>query len=320
MDYLPNSDGLMRSTLRDTIRRLRRIRAKAGAKDENADPDSSGDPFQDLTNAFIRTATRTKNNISERNEGCRLHGQDRMAIEQSNEIRKDLRQMELLLADIQKLVDEAEHMVARQNRKKKPNAKKIQLLQRNFDERRSQYNDCVTTLNNLREMDAQRLETGKNEVNTMQEMQLGKKAQLRQQLLGMGRAKNGDTVGPEDVELVDNTQGGGRLQDHEETQAQMKMIADQDAKINAGLDRLKEGVGRLHNLAIEIGAHIDMQNEMLDKTEKTIDKQTQQLRSINRRISKFMKETKPMSCFLYVCCFLLILALVGFFLVQFGVV
>lgn len=31
--YLPNSDALLRSTLRDTIRRLRRIRAKAG-KDE----------------------------------------------------------------------------------------------------------------------------------------------------------------------------------------------------------------------------------------------------------------------------------------------
>ncbi|KAK7199342.1 Qb-SNARE protein [Novymonas esmeraldas] len=322
MDYIPNTDGLMRSTLRDSIRRLHRVRARAGAKDEQENQDTSGDPFQDLTNAFIRSATRTKNNINERNEGCRANGQDRMAIEQSNEIRKDLRLMEGTLEEIKKLVDEAEHRLAKENKKKKPKASKVQLLERNYEGRRAQCNDCVTTLQNLKDMDAQRIEVGNKQINMVQEMQLGKRAQLRQQLLGMRRKDNGngETVGPGDVELVDNTTGGGRLQDSEETKEQMKTIAAQDAKIDAGLDRLKEGVGRLHDLAVQIGAQIDMQNEMLEKTEQTIDKQTQQLRNINKRLNKFLKETRPMNCFLYVCCVFLIIALVGFFLVQFNVI
>lgn len=322
MDYIPNTDGLMRSTLRESIKRLHKIRAKAGAKDEQESQDTTGDPFQDLTNSFIRMATRTKNNINERNEGCRQHGQDRMAIEQSNEIRKDLRHMEETLVELKKLVDESERMLGKENKKKKPKASKLQLLQRNYDGRRAQYSDCEGTLQNLKEMDAQRVEGGKKDINTFEETQLGKKAQLREQLMGMRRAKdaNGNPVGAKEVVFVDNTVGGGKLQDNEETKEQMKTIAAQDAKINAGLDRLKEGVGRLHEVAVQIGAQLDMQNEMLEKTEQTIDKQTQQLRSINRRLNKFMKDTKPMNCFLYVCCIFLVIALVGFFLVQFNVI
>ncbi|KPI82691.1 hypothetical protein ABL78_8295 [Leptomonas seymouri] len=322
MDYLPNTDGLMRSTLRESIRRLHRIRAKAGAKDEQESESTTGDPFEDLTNAFIRMATRTKNNINERNEGCRQHGQDRMAIEQSNEIRRDFRRMEETLVELKKLVDEADHRLAKENKKKKPKASKLQLLQRNYDGKRSQYADCEGTLQNLKEMDAQRIESRKKDINTFEEMQLGKKAQLREQLMGMRRTKdaNGSPVGPSDVVFVDNTVGGGRLQDNEETKEQMKVIAAQDAKINAGLDRLKEGVGRLHEVAVQIGAQIDMQNEMLEKTEQTIDKQTQQLRRINYRLNKFMKNTRPMNCFLYLCCVFLIIAIVGFFLVQLNVI
>ncbi|AIN97343.1 Qb-SNARE protein, putative [Leishmania panamensis] len=322
MEYIPNTDGLMRSTLRDTIRRLHRVRAKAGASDERENQESSGDPFQDLTNAFIQAATRTKNNINERNEGCRQHGQDHMAIQQSNEIRKDLRQMEGTLVELRKLVDEAEHRLAKENRKKKPKASKVQLLERNYEGRRSQYDNCVTALQNLQNMDAQRIEVDKGQINTAEEMQLGKRAQLRQQLLGMRRKDNGngETLGPGDVELVDNTTGGGRLQDNETTKEQMQTIAAHDAKIEAGLSRLKEGVGRLHDLAIQIGAQIDIQNEMLDKSEQTMDKNTQQLRAVERRLKKFIKETRPMNCFLYLCCVTLIIALVGFFLVQFQVI
>ncbi|KAG5480484.1 hypothetical protein LSCM1_06187 [Leishmania martiniquensis] len=322
MNLIPNTDGLMRATLRDTIRRLHRVRAKAGAKDEKGNYEATGDPFQDLTHFFIQAATRTKNNINERNEGCRQYGQDHMAIEQSNQIRKDLRFMEDTLEEIKKLVDAAEHRLAKENSKKKPTERKVQLFERNYEGRRSQYQNCVLTLENLKEMNAQRIEVGKRQIDTVEERQLGRRAQLRQQLLGMRRKANGngDTVDLDDVELVDNTNGGGRLEDHEETKEHMKTIAAQDAKIEAGLNRIKEGVGRLHELAVHIGAQIDMQNDMLDKTEQTIDKKTEQLRSINRRINKFMKETRPMNCFLYVCCVFLIIALVGFFLVQFNVV
>ncbi|CAG9572687.1 putative Qb-SNARE protein [Leishmania major strain Friedlin] len=294
----------------------------AGAKDERENRDISTDPFQDLTNNFVRAATRAKNNINERNNGCRQHGQDHMAIVQSNEIRKDLRLMEETLEEIHKLVLEAERRLAKENKKKKPKESKINLLERDYEGRRSQYDNCVSAIQNLKEMEAQRVEVARTEINTVQEMQFGKRAQLRQQLLGMRRKDNGsgETVGPGDVELVDSTVGGGTLQEHEESKEQMKMIAAQDAKIDAGLCRIKEGVGRLHDLAVQIGAQIDMQNAMLDETEQVIDKDTAQLRGLNRRLKTFLKETRPMNCFLYVCCVFLIVALTGFFLVQFNVI
>lgn len=325
-DFIPNSDGLMRSTLRDTIKRLRRIRKKAGKEDENDEPDATGDPFQDLTNNFIRLVTRTKNMIKERNDGSREHGQDRMAIEQSNEIRRDIREMESVLQGISQHVDKAEGLVIHENKKKKPKAKKLELLERNFNERRTQYSDCVATLEVVKEMDSERLDPGGKGagLTAIKETQFGKKAQLRQQLLGLrGKGRQGggnEFTDLDNMEMVDNTVGGGRLEDNAETKEQMKVIAVQDAKINAGLDRLKEGVGRLKNLATEIGAQIDMQNEMLDSTEKTIDSQNKQLRSINRRLTKFMNDTKPMKCFFNVCFIVLILAVVGFGLVAFGVI
>lgn len=322
-DYIPNSDGLARSNLRETIKRLRRIRAKAGKEDEEAEDATSGDPFQDLTNAFIRIVTRTKNNMKERNDGCRQHGQDRMAIEQSTEIRKDIRQLEVLLEEIQKQVDQAEALLIKENKKKKPKPKKVELLTKNYEERRSQYTDCVSTLQVVKDMDSERVDTGKKGINVAQEAQLGKKAVLRAQLMGMRRQKQGADGLPDPssgTEYVDNTVGGGRLEDNEETKEQIKVIAEQNAKIDAGLDRLKEGVGRLHNLAVEIGAQLDMQNEMLDKTEQTMDKQNKQLRGINRRLNKLMNDTKPMNCFINICFLILIITLVGFFLLQFGVI
>ncbi|RNF11566.1 putative syntaxin [Trypanosoma conorhini] len=120
--YLPTSDGLMRSTLRETIMRIRRIRKKAGREDDNEE-DASADPQRDLSLAFIRCVTRTKELIKERNEGMRLHGEDRMVIEQSNSIRKDIRTMETLLEEIKKYVDTAEAALAQANRKKKPDKK-----------------------------------------------------------------------------------------------------------------------------------------------------------------------------------------------------
>ncbi|RNF11567.1 putative syntaxin [Trypanosoma conorhini] len=154
-------------------------------------------------------------------------------------------------------------------------------------------------------------------------MQFGRKAQLREQLLTLRRQRTGNSshADPnEGIELHGNVVGGGRLEEHEQTREAMKVIATQDAEIDAGLDRLKAGVGRLHNLALEIGVQIDMQTQMLEKTEQTMDAQVNRLRNINRRMAKFMREKKPVNVFLNVCCCLLILSLLGFFLIQFNVI
>ncbi|KAH9589384.1 hypothetical protein LSM04_007801 [Trypanosoma melophagium] len=321
MEYIPSSDGLMRSTLRETIKRIRRIRAKAGREDEKEE-ESTGDPLRDLSLAFIRCLNRAKEAIKERNEGVKQHGQDRMSIEQSNSIRKDIRTLETLLEEMKKFVDDSEAALARENKKKKPSRRKLGLLEKQRDERTAQYKESLSMLELVREMDVQHLTLEKG-VDSTQETQVGRKAQLREQLLAMRRPRKGENnhVDPNgDFELQDLSVGGGRLQDQEETKEAMKTIAAQDAKIDAGLDRLKAGVGRLQDLATEIGAQLDMQNQMLDKTEHKMDSQLKQIRNINRRLGKLMRETKPMNTFINVCCVVLIIALLGFFLVQFNVI
>lgn len=44
------------------------------------------------------------------------------------------------------LVNDADLHVAREARKKRPKQKKLQLLNKLADERRAQYNDCVSTV------------------------------------------------------------------------------------------------------------------------------------------------------------------------------
>ncbi|ESL11427.1 hypothetical protein TRSC58_00821 [Trypanosoma rangeli SC58] len=320
--YLPSGDGLMRSTLRETIMRIRRIRRKAGREDENEE-ESSTDPQRDLSLAFIRCVTRTKKLINERNEGLKLHGHDRMVIEQSNSIRKDMRTMETLLEEIKRYVEASEAALAQANRKKKLDKQKVALLEKQRDEQVAQYNECFSMLELVRELDQQQDSKGQKGANLAQEMQFGRKAQLRQQLLMLRRQRTseGGHVDPnEEIELHDDAVGGGRLEDHEETRESMKVIGAQDAEIDAGLDRLKAGVARLHNLALELGVQIDMQTQALDKTEQTMDVQVNRLRNINRRIGNFVREKKPLNTFLNMCCCLLIISLVGFFLVKFNVI
>lgn len=311
----------MRSTLRETIKRLRRIREKAGRKDEAVE-EFTGDPLHDLSMAFIQCVTRTKETIKERDEGMKQHGRDRMCIEQSTAIRKDIRSMEALIEEMKKFADASEAALAHENKKDKPNKRKLNLLQKQRDERAAQYKECLSILEQVQELDLQPTLAGDPEAN-FQMRQAGRRIQLREQLLTLQRPRRGEHVytdpnkgmGPQGTGA-----NSGRLEEHEDTKEFMNVIATKNAELDAGLERLKAGVGRLHNVALEIGTQLDMQNRMLDNTERTVDAQLNKVRSINRRIRKFVKETKPVNTFMNVCCIVLIISLVGFFLVQFKVI
>lgn len=308
----------MRSTLRDTTKRLKQIRIKCGKNDDEAKAlQTTGDPFRDRMNAFTVAVKNVKELIGERNAGVKKNGQDHTAIDQSNDIRKELRVIDQMLLDIRALVDEADKQLARAN-KKKSKLEKIKLLERQYQERESTFRSCQETLETLKGLDAQRFGPGgKKEMNTQQEVQLGKKMQLREQLMGMKNAKKASNVGA-DGEMQDMP--GGRLEDDPETKEQMKVLAAQEAKINQGLDIIGKGVGRLKEIALQIGSQIDQQNQMLDSTEQTVDKQNNQLKNINKRLGKLVKESSPVNTFINVCCAVLLLGLVGYFVYQFGLV
>lgn len=331
---LPSSSGLMRSTLRDCIKRLKGVRVKAGKQDEaEQQAQNTGDPFRDKSTEFIRGVKAIKELINERNVGVKKNGQDRVAIEQSNEIRKGIRNLQAITAQIKEMCDDADRLLARENKKKKPKQEKLKLLERQVKEREAQHKQCLEMIEAVRGMDAHRLDgqgkkTG-NGISMEQEVELGKKATLRKQLNinslkaqaeKQAKRKAAAAEGGGGDEEMEEGGGSKRLEDDPETKAQMQEIAKQEAMINAGLDRLKSGVSRLHDIATEIGGQLDMQNAMLDNTEATIDKQTKQLKGINRRLGKLLKEQAPMNMFINICCVLLLLGLVGYFLLQFGVI
>lgn len=321
-NYLPNRDGFMRAMLRETIKRIRRVRERAGRTDEPKEIETTGDPFRDLTLAFIRCVERVKENIKERNEGAARHGQDRIAVEQSLAIHKDIRNLETILEEMKQEVNKSGAVLEKETRRKKAKPHKIALLEKAHSAKSGQYKDCLATLELVKESDHQRI-AATSGVNVGQELLVGRRAQLRGELGSLWRDKKdgGGHVDPyAGANLEDDTVGGGRLEDHEDTAEAMKTIAAQDKKIQNSLEVVSKGVSRLHTLALEIGGQIDMQNKHLDNTEQVMNKQTEQLHTLNVRLKKLVKEMKPMSVFLYVCCILLIMSLVGFFLMQFDVI
>nr|CCC94474.1 putative syntaxin [Trypanosoma congolense IL3000] len=321
-DYLPNSDGLMRATLRETLKRIRRVREKAGCKEEPTHVETTGDPFRDLTVAFIRCVERVKENIKERNEGAVRHGQDRVAIEQSLAIHKDIRNLETLLEEMKQEVDKSRIALEKEGRRKKVRKQRLTLLEREHEAKASQYKECCGALELIKESDFQRIAAASG-VDVGQELHVGRKAQLREQLDMLRRPRNGGGGHADPyagTELQDDTIGGGRLQDNEGTAEAMKSIEANDKKIQNALDVVSKGVSRLHNLALEMGGQIEMQNKRLDSTEQVMTDQLEKLHNLNMRLKKLLKETRPASCFMYFCCILLILSLVSFFLMQFDVI
>lgn len=311
-EYLPNRDGLLRANLRDSLRRLKKIQKKAGKEDtEEEERPNTGDPFTDTSTSFVILVTKTKMAINKKNNEIRLMGHDRVNIEQSVEIRRNIREMERMVEEMKKYVDEAEKAAANSARKKEKK-QKTELLRKAYDEKLGQYNDAVTTIDVVKEMN--REVTMPGEATT--DITFGNKAQLREELASLNfspaasRYQEGNGEGNQ----------GGRLEDQEELRAHMKTIKEQDERIDAGLDRLREGMTRLKDISSNIGDQLNVQNQMLQNTEETVNRQSQQLYNLTNRIGKLMKESSPINTFIYCCCVILIISIVGFVLLQFGVI
>lgn len=302
----------VRSALRDSLNRLRSIRQRCGKNDDGEDGAevNTGDPFRDKTTKFARSMKKLKDLIVERNEGVRKNGNDTVSIEQSHEITKTLRELEKDLTDVKAFVDQADQQLAKANKKKK-SASTIQLLERQLKDRQSGYTTLVEMLEAAKNMASDRGDKGKlggNKPNA----QLGNKLRIREQLSSLKAA-----------DPQAKSEGGGssaKPEDDPATAEQMKQLAEQEKKINRGLDQVGKVVGRLKDLAYQIGTELDVQNKMLDQTEEKVDSQTKQLKMLNRRLGKMIKETKPANMCTNVGCVVLLVALVGYFLYQFGVV
>eukprot|EP00796_Vickermania_ingenoplastis_P004146 gene4146-2988_t len=312
-DYLPNRDGLLRANVRDSIRRLKKIQKKAGKQEaEEEEVPSTGDPFTDISTALVILVTKTKLTINKKNSEQRLVGVDRMNVEQSVGIRRDIQKMESMVAQLHKMVEAAEKEVTDASRKKVKQSK-LEQLQQTYEEKRGQYEDAVTTVDIVKEMNRELIVPGGDAAT---DITLNKK-NLREQLSGLDFSSSAAKY----REGADGNKAGiTRIEDQEELKNQMETLREQDERIDAGLDRLRQGMARLKDLSGNIGDQLSMQNQMLEKTEENMNRQSQQLYNLTNRIGKLMKESSPINTFIYCCCVVLILAIVGFVLVQFGVI
>lgn len=313
--YLPSRDGLLRSNLTDTIKRIKRIQKKAGKQDaEEEEQVNTGDPFSDVATSFVILVTKTKAAIHKKNAGCRLHGVDRVSIEEATVIRRNISEMERMLEQLQDLLSAAEKECTTAAGKKKKNQTKVDLLQKAVNEKRCQYEDALTTLDVVKEMNRELITPGGDGAT---DITFGKKAKLREQLSSLDFMSPGTKYRESGGVTASRS---GKLEGNEEYSQKMIEIKEQDKKIDAGLDRLREGMGRLKDISTSIGEQLNVQNQMLQDTETILDRQSQQLYNISNRITKLMKESSPINTFMYCCCVVLILAIVGFILLQFNLI
>lgn len=82
-----------------------------------------------------------------------------------------------------------------------------------------------------------------------------------------------------------------------------------DELIDAALDRITTGVGRLFNNAVEVKAELQVQERLLDETGARIDRNDAALQSMNHRLHRAMEELNDSSVCAYVLCLLLLLLL-----------
>lgn len=101
------------------------------------------------------------------------------------------------------------------------------------------------------------------------------------------------------------------LRDDEEFQAFFEQTKQNDVKIDQALDRISAGVQRLQENATAIKDELRVQNTLLDETEKKVDDVHNNLRGLNKRLTKTLKEVDKDKMCIYVFCFLLLLGLGG---------
>lgn len=315
-NFLPNRDGLLRSNLGDTIRRLKRIQKKAGKEVvEEEEAPKTGDLFFDIATGFIILVTKTKSIINKKNTESKLHGIDRIAIEDATAIRRNIQEMERMVDQLKKLVEDAEKEYKGVSKKK---SSKSELLKQSLDEKRAHYQDALTTIDVVKEMNCELIAPGGSAET---DISFGKKAQLREKLSDLNfsaspqahKDPNEGVEGPSDTKF-------SSLYGSDQYALRVATVKENEEKIDAGLDRLRQGMCRLKDLSSNIGQQLAVQNQMLEHTEEAMTRQSEQLYNLTNRITKLIKESSPINTFMYCCCAIFIIAILGFILLQVGVI
>eukprot|EP00667_Euglena_gracilis_P012895 EG_transcript_13273 len=98
----------------------------------------------------------------------------------------------------------------------------------------------------------------------------------------------------------------------EETAALFKAVDGKNEKIMAAVDSITKQVRSLKQQAKAMGEELQAQNIMLESVEQKMDRMEGELSTLTLKIGKFSKQVRGSNVFLFVCCLLVLLALVGY--------
>mmetsp|Transcript_61051 Transcript_61051/g.70939 ORF Transcript_61051/g.70939 Transcript_61051/m.70939 type:complete len:267 (+) Transcript_61051:178-978(+) len=84
-----------------------------------------------------------------------------------------------------------------------------------------------------------------------------------------------------------------------------------DVTIDQALDRIAQGVTRLHETATNIKSELQVQNTLLDETEAKLDKVHGNLKGVNKKLKETIKQVDSDRLCVYLFCCLVLLGLAG---------
>jgi chromosome segregation ATPase len=304
------------ATLRDTITRLKRVRVTCGKNDDDVEQKLlTGNIFEDNINKFVTEFKALQEFMEEKRENMKKFGNDRETIILSQDVRKKTKELEEILAEAKKVIDEKDEKLAKynvqlSNGENKKIQKKHDTLKSECDKCKGVYDKCVKELELAKEGLTKSMENKDNGRN-ISPARKKRISALRDNMDKFNKRKLNGGEGNE-VEMT--------AEEKAEYDIQMKEVNQKNALIDKSLDRIKAGVERLNHIAINIGVEVETQNRMLDNTEIKVDTANKDLRGLNRGLTKLMREQKPLTLWLKVSAVIFVVAIIGYFLYQFNVV
>lgn len=109
------------------------------------------------------------------------------------------------------------------------------------------------------------------------------------------------------------------LREDEEFQQFFVEVQQRDSIMDKQLDRIYQGVQRLHANAQDIKQELELQDRLIDDVTDRIDATTGRLQVLNKRLIKTIKEVDKSRMCIYIFCFVVLLGLVGGILYETGI-
>jgi peptidoglycan hydrolase CwlO-like protein len=318
-----------RSTLRDGIKRLQELRVSCG-KDAGGGnlPTETNDPFTDRAQWFQYHAEECRNAITERSAtaGAKTSEGITDQARAHNVVLSSLDKMRTNVELLEKMLSETQNKAFKaRERNKAP--EKIRELEATAGKRREVVRHAANVYDELKAL-ARRTQielqsgtatdgstrSGKSRVRAQMEyLRRAQQVQVDPGVAQTDRATDGREPYEEGGQIVS-------LKDDREYAQQYRVLEAQRQAIDQGLDRLQDAVLRIRHQAVTIGEELERQNAMLEATQERIAQQAKNVKQLNKSVDGVLKKQGPMNLCVNVFCFIVLLALVGYFLLKFHVV